>query len=50
MGAAYSSFEEDIKGSITPGKLADMVVLSDDIFNIDSKRLRILKLKNYYRW
>ena len=28
-------FEEDIKGSIEPGKLADMVVLSDDIMDIE---------------
>jgi predicted amidohydrolase YtcJ len=31
---AYSAFEEDIKGSLTPGKLADMVVLSRDIMTV----------------
>jgi predicted amidohydrolase YtcJ len=34
MGAAYASGEEREKGSITPGKLADLVVLSQDIFLI----------------
>jgi hypothetical protein len=32
MGSAYAEFQENEKGSITPGKLADMVLLSDDIF------------------
>jgi len=31
---AYASFEEDRKGSITPGKLADITVLSKDIMTI----------------
>jgi hypothetical protein len=34
MGSAYASFDETIKGSIEPGKLADMVVVSDDILSV----------------
>ena len=34
MGSAYASFDEKIKGSIEPGKLADMVVVSDDILSM----------------
>jgi predicted amidohydrolase YtcJ len=35
VGSAYAQFDEKIKGSVEAGKLADLVVLSQDIFNID---------------
>ncbi|MFH1765228.1 MAG: amidohydrolase [Gemmatimonadota bacterium] len=34
INGAYASFEEDIKGTLTPGKLADITVLSKDILTI----------------
>ena len=34
MGSAYASFDDKIKGSIEPGKLADMVVVSGDILSM----------------
>ena len=43
MGSAYAEFQEHEKGSIAPGKLADMVLLSDDIFSIDPVRIRDVK-------
>ena len=35
LGAAYASYEEKTKGSLARGKLADLVVLDQDIFTID---------------
>jgi predicted amidohydrolase YtcJ len=34
VGSAFAEHQETVKGSIEPGKLADLVVLSDDIFTI----------------
>ena len=39
IGNAYLTFEEAIKGSIEPGKLADLVVLSDDIMTCPPERI-----------
>lgn len=39
-GSAYAEFEEKRKGTIGVGMLADLVVLSDDIFTIDPPRIR----------
>ncbi len=39
MGGAYLSFEEDIKGSLEPGKLADLAVLSDDPLTCDEDNI-----------
>jgi predicted amidohydrolase YtcJ len=36
MGAAYAGGEEALKGSLTPGKVADLVLLDDDIFCIEA--------------
>ena len=43
--AAYASFEENIKGSIEPGKLADMIVLSDDILSVPKEEIYKLKVE-----
>jgi predicted amidohydrolase YtcJ len=39
MNGAYASYEENLKGSIEPGKLADLVVLGRDPFNVDPLEL-----------
>ncbi len=44
VDAAYAAFEEDIKGTIEVGKLADFVVLSEDIFAIEPADIRNVKV------
>src|SRR5258706_5113129 len=44
MGSAYAEFQENEKGSITPGKLADLVLLSDDVLSIDPVNIRDVKV------
>ncbi len=45
LGSAYASFDERVKGSLEVGKLADLVVLSDDILSIDPARIRDSKVQ-----
>jgi len=40
---ARASFEEDIKGSIETGKLADLVVISEDFLNCDVEKIKTIK-------
>jgi len=44
IGSAYAEFQENDKGSIAPGKLADMVLLSDDVLAIDPVKIRDVKV------
>jgi len=44
MGSAYAEFQENEKGSITAGKLADMVLLSDDLFSIPPEQICNVKV------
>ncbi len=46
--AAFASFEENIKGSITPGKLADFVILSENIFEIPSEKIENVRIEQTY--
>ena len=44
LGSAYAEFQENEKGIIAPGKLADIVILSADIFKIDPKEIEKAKV------
>ena len=46
LGSAYAEFQEREKGSISPGKLADFVLLSEDVLKLapaDLRRVRVLR-------
>jgi len=45
---AYLGFEEDIKGSLEPGKLADMIVLSKDILTVDPEEIMGIEIEQTY--
>ncbi len=44
LNGAHASFEENIKGSITPGKLADYIVLAADPFTVDPNTIKDIKI------
>ena len=41
---AYASFEEDVKGSLAPGKLADFVILENDPHDVDPDAIKDIKI------
>jgi len=44
MHGAYASFEENIKGSLTAGKLADLVILEQDPHEVDPDAIKDIKI------
>jgi predicted amidohydrolase YtcJ len=42
--SSTASFDENIKGSITAGKLADFVVLTDDLHTDDKEKIQDIKI------
>jgi predicted amidohydrolase YtcJ len=45
IGSSHAEFQEGQKGQIAPGMLADLVLLSDDIFSIEPARLRNVSVR-----
>ncbi|HEX8149222.1 MAG TPA: amidohydrolase [Pyrinomonadaceae bacterium] len=45
VGSAYAEFAENVKGTITAGKLADLVILDRDIFNLDPAEIEKVKVR-----
>jgi predicted amidohydrolase YtcJ len=44
LNGAYASFEENVKGSLTAGKLADFVVLEHDPHDVDRDRIKDIRI------
>ena len=44
IDAAYAALEKDVKGSLAPGKLADLVVLSQDLLAVPPERIKDTKV------
>ena len=48
LGSAYMNFEENIKGSIAPSKLADFAVLSHNILTVEADSIKGIKVLETY--
>ena len=48
QNGAYSSFDENIKGTLEPGKLADFVILSENLLTIKPEKLKDVKVLQTY--
>jgi hypothetical protein len=44
MNGAYNAHEEDVKGSIARGKLADFVLLSDDPHQVSPDKIKDIQI------
>ena len=44
LAPAFQTFDEDIKGTIEVGKLADLTVVGEDILTMDADRIRYLPI------
>jgi predicted amidohydrolase YtcJ len=44
LNGAYDTHEDAIKGSITPGKLADFVILADDPHTVDQEKIKDIEI------
>jgi predicted amidohydrolase YtcJ len=45
VGSAYAEFADGVKGAITPGKLADLVILTEDIFKIEPAAVERVRVR-----
>ena len=48
INGCYAAFDEQERGSLEPGKIADMVILSDDPYTMPSGELKNLQVEQLY--
>ena len=49
LDAAYQYFEDDTKGTLEPGKLADMVILSANPLKVDPMTIRDIAVEETFK-